>query len=111
MIRGTTPTNTIETDIDLTGATIFVTYSQGGSTVFEKTGDDLTVETTTGDDGNQVHTITTVLSQEDTLALKSDLKVRVQIRAVFENGCSVASEIMEMTVGEILKDGVIEYEP
>ncbi len=107
MIRGTTPTNRIKTDIDLTGARVILTYSQGGNVVFEKTGDDLTIEQT--EDGK--YEVSTVLSQEDTLELKADLKVRVQIRAIFENGNAIASNIMESTVGEILKDGVIEYEP
>ena len=43
MKRGTTPTNTFKTNIDLTGAAVFLTYSQRGRVVLEKAGDDLTV--------------------------------------------------------------------
>lgn len=109
MTRGTTPTNTFTTSIDLDGATIFLTYSQGGNVVFEKTGDDLTLTSTT-EEGVTTHTITTTLTQEDTLALNTDMHVRVQIRAIFANGIAVASDIAELKVGEILKDGEIEYE-
>ena len=37
MIRGTTPTNIFNVDVDLTTATaIYITYNQNGKTVFEK---------------------------------------------------------------------------
>ena len=96
MRRGTTPTNTFEVDRDLTGATIYITYSQDGKVIFEKTGSDLTV---TEDK------ITCTLSQEDTLALKSG-RVEIQIRYI-QAGVADASDIIDTSVGRILKDGVI----
>jgi len=46
--RGTTPTNTFKTNIDLTGSTVFITYSQAGRVMFEKSGDSLEISS---DDG------------------------------------------------------------
>lgn len=110
IIRGTTPTNIFTTDIDLQNATVYLTYAQYGNTVFEKTGNDLTIKTAEDDDGATICLVTTTLTQDDTLALKANLNVSVQIRAIFADGKAIASEIMNISVGDILKDGVIEYE-
>ena len=98
MKRGTTPTNTFKTNIDLTGATIFLTYSQRGRVVLEKTGDDLEIS---------AEAIVTRLTQKDTLGFDALQKVSIQIRYVFPDGTAGASNIMTASVGEILKDGEI----
>jgi hypothetical protein len=98
MKRGTTPTNTFKTNIDLTGATVFLTYSQRGRVVLEKTGDDLEIST---------EAIVTRLTQKDTLGFDALQKVSIQIRYVFPDGTAGASNIMTASVGEILKDGEI----
>ena len=98
MKRGTTPTNTFKTNIDLTGATVFLTYSQRGRVVLEKTGDDLEIS---------AEAIVTRLTQKDTLGFDALQKVSLQIRYVFPDGTAGASNIMTVTVGEILKDGEI----
>ena len=98
MKRGTTPTNTFKTNIDLTGATVFLTYSQRGRVVLEKTGDDLEIS---------AEAIVTRLTQKDTLGFDALQKVSIQIRYVFPDGIAGASNIMTVTVGEILKDGEI----
>ena len=98
MKRGSTPVNTFEVDLNLTGATIFVTYEQNGRIVLEKTGSDLTV---TED------SITLELTQADTL-LFSPGKVLIQIRYVFPDGSADASDIITTTFERIIKDGVIE---
>ena len=98
MKRGTTPTNTFKTNIDLTGATVFLTYSQRGRGVLEKTGDDLEIS---------AEAIVTRLTQKDTLGFDALQKVSIQIRYVFPDGTAGASNIMTVTVGEILKDGEI----
>ena len=98
MKRGTTPTNTFKTNIDLTGATVFLTYSQRGKVVLEKTGDDLEIS---------AEAIVTRLTQKDTLGFDALQKVSIQIRYVFPDGTAGASNIMTVTVGEILKDGEI----
>ena len=98
MKRGTTPTNTFKTNIDLTGATVFLTYSQRGRVVLEKTGDDLEIS---------AEAIVTRLTQKDTLGFDALQKVSIQIRYVFPDGTAGASNIMTAEVGEILKDGEI----
>ena len=92
MKRGT------KTNIDLTGATVFLTYSQRGRVVLEKTGDDLEIS---------AEAIVTRLTQKDTLGFDALQKVSIQIRYVFPDGTAGASNIMTASVGEILKDGEI----
>ena len=98
MRRGSTPTNTFTVDIDLTGATVFVSYEQFGAVVLEKTGTDLTIEP---------DKITLALTQEDTLAFQAG-EVLIQIRYVFPNGAADGSNIIRTTFERIIKDGVIE---
>ena len=103
MYRGTTPTNTITVDLDLRAMTVFVTYSQAGRVVFEKTNADIEIEE---------NEISVPLTQADTLALSAwdrGQTVFVQIRAIDALGNAVASNIMTTTVNAILKDGEIEY--
>lgn len=97
MRRGTTPTNTFTVDIDLTAATIFVTYAQKCGVVVEKTGEDLTVTE---------NSISLTLTQEETLRFTPDA-VFIQIRYVMPDGTADASNIIQTTVGAVLKDGVI----
>lgn len=98
MRRGSTPTNTFDVDINLTGATIIVSYAQQGKIILEKTGDELTV---TPD------SISLELSQEDTLKFCAG-EVLIQIRYVFPDGSADASNIIATTFERILHDGVIE---
>lgn len=99
MRRGTTPTNTFLLDVDLSGATIFVTYEQGGVNVLEKTGADLTVAP---------DSIAVKLTQADTLKFKPG-NVNIQIRYVDAFGTADASNIITTTAERILKDGEIAY--
>lgn len=103
MRRGTTPINTFTLDLDLSEATVFITYAQRGRVAIEKTGSDLTF-----DGSGEAYTITVTLTQEDTLALAPE-KVNIQIRAVYADGSAIASNIVTTTAEAILKDGVIEY--
>lgn len=97
MRRGTTPTITITTDLDLTQASnLFVTFKQGDRVCFEKTLDEVTVTE---------NSVVCELEQADTLALK-DGQVRFQIRATLGDS-KVASNIMTASVDEILKGGAI----
>ena len=99
MIRGTTPTHIFDTDISLVSAVeIYVTYVQG-DTRLEKTIDDVEVTDTT---------LELELTQEETLMFAADnYKAQVQIRARFPDGTAVASNICNMLVAPILKEGVI----
>lgn len=99
MTRGTTPTNIIDVDIDLTGATdIYVTYVQNGHTIMEKTLGDMTVDE---------ERLTIRLTQEETFVFDPKKKVAVQIRAKFADNTAVASNIMYVGVENILKNEVI----
>ena len=98
MKRGTTPINTFKTNIDLTGATVFVTYTQRGRIILEKTGADLEISE---------DAVVTRLTQRDTLGFDAVQKVSIQIRYVFPDGTAGASNIMTADVGVILKDGEI----
>lgn len=104
MRRGTTPTCTFTTNVDLTGCTVFVTFQQNGQTVIEKTGTDLTITAT--DTGS---TVALTLSQMETLALEPGRGVQVQIRYVDSFGTADASNIITTSAEAILKDGVITY--
>lgn len=99
MIRGTTPTHTFDTSISLVDAeVVWVTYRQGDiKLVKEKDDCEITDET-----------LTTRLTQEETLMFKPvGYKAKVQIRARFPDETAVASNISEISVLPILKDGVI----
>ena len=99
MIRGTTPLNTFTCDIDLSGAElIYITYSQKGRVIIEKSIQDITVEE---------NILTTRLSQGDTLKFSDREPVSIQIRAKFPSSNAVACAIINTTVTEILKDGEI----
>ena len=99
--RGSTPTNIFNVNIDLRDATVFLDYSQLGEVIIEKTGDQLTITD---------KTITTTLTQEDTLKLDDNQLVEMQIRYIRSNGIADASNVITASVGKILKDGLIEYE-
>lgn len=100
--RGTTPINTFKTSIDLTNANvIYITYSQLEQTVIEKTIEDIVSINATS--------LSVKLTQKETLRLKSEYPVKIQIRAGFggDGGDRVRSNIMVTTVEPILKGGVI----
>lgn len=98
MRRGTTPTITINTDLDLTDASnLFVTFKQDGVVVFEKTLSDVTVTE---------ETVVVNLTQDETLALNTSAGLQFQIRATLGDN-KVASNVMQTTVEKILKEGVI----
>lgn len=98
MRRGTTPTITITTDIDLTPASnLFVTFKQDGVVVFEKTLSDVTVTE---------ETVVVNLTQDETLALNTSAGLQFQIRASLGDN-KVASNVMQTTVEKILKEGAI----
>ncbi len=100
MWRGTTPTHTftLPSDVPVQDFTdIYITYSQDGTPVVEKTGDELTVE------GSRIRL---TFSQADTLLFKPG-QVKIQLRAKTADGKAVASNIISTTAKEVLKDGEI----
>lgn len=103
MRRGSTPLNQFNCDIDLSGATIFVSYEQNDVKLLEKTGDEVSVIPANSGCVVQVH-----LSQAETL-LFSPGTAYAQIRYVTEEGAADASNIVSFYVGRIIKDGEIYY--
>ena len=107
MTRGTTPTHTFTLPDNLKTATIstlYITYAQHGTTVLEKTLDDVT---------NNNGVLTCTLTQADTLAFEvldqhcGCDKVDVQVRLKTSDGVVMASDIMPVPIRDILKDGEI----
>lgn len=98
MKRGSTPVNTFDVDIDLTGATVYITYVQNGKVVVEKSGGDVTI---TAD------TLSCTLTQEETLAFANG-DVEIQIGYVFPDGTADRSDIIRTKAERILHEGVIE---
>ena len=99
MRRGTTPTNTFSVPLDLTGATIYISYEQDGKVVVEKTGTDITVAT---------DSLTVKLTQNDTLGFHPG-KVNIQVRYVDSFGTADASQIITTSFERIIKDGEIAH--
>ena len=105
--RGTTPTHIFKTSVDLTNAQeLYLTYKQGDSIRIEKTLADVTIEPV-NDDENYQSLVKVTLSQADTLALKAEDFVDVQARVLFPNDKALASDILNIPVRGILKEGII----
>ena len=122
MRRGTTPTHTFHTDLDLSQAeAIYVTYAQevGG-------GEIEVVAEYTLDNGVEVDgdTITVTLTEEDTLKMMTARDrhlvtakdmfeslhkgiVMAQIRVKFSEDNKIASDVVKIQLDDILKDGAI----
>lgn len=106
IIRGTTPTLTFhvkneQLDLDEI-AEVWVTFkTKAGVRPKEKTYDinDVVIDAAE-------HTIELYLSQEDTLYF-SDASILVQLRVRFDSDLTYASSIMDVQIGQILKEGVI----
>lgn len=104
--RGTTPTQTFRAKIDLTDVReLFLTYVQDDTKLFEKTLEDVTIEPIEA--GEFVSLVTVTLTQEDTLAFKSDDYYDIQARIKFPDGKALASDILNVPVLGILKEGII----
>lgn len=101
MIRGTTPVlrMTLPFDTSLIEQ-LYVTISQSRVVRIEKTLPDCACDQ---------NTVILRLGQEDTLKLSGSqlLKTELQLRVLTKNGEALASDIIDLDVGTILKDGVI----
>lgn len=99
IIRGTTPTNIFNVNVDLTEAEdIIISYAQKGNVVINKMISDIDVTE---------EAISTTLTQTETLKLDAAYNVEIQIRALFDDGTAIASDIISVDVGAILYEGVI----
>lgn len=112
MIRGTTPKHTFtlpfHTDII---DTVYITYRQeccyGKNIVIERGKDAAQGLDNCTFDGDK---IIVELTQEETLAFMHGVQVAIQIRVKTTDGQTfnvLASEVIKVSVNEILKDGVI----
>lgn len=101
MHRGTTQDYVIDFEgFDLSSVSVlWITFSQLGTEKFTKTLDDVTIEDSS---------VTISLSQQDTLSLRANSPVYIQVRIKTNAGEALVSETIKKEVGEILKDGVIE---
>ena len=100
MRQGSTPTFTIRTDVDLTGASaLFITFEQSGRIVLEKTLEDCTISS---------DKIVVQLSQEETFLFKETITsaVKVQIRAAVGDTRYTSNE-MNLKVSRAIKKGEI----
>lgn len=101
MIRGTTPVLefTLPFDTSLI-AEMYITLTQNGTTTLEKTLSDCNCSGTS---------VSLTLTQEDTLGLRQQPRSQgeMQIRVRTTAGEALASDIMSVHVGRILKEGVI----
>ena len=99
MIRGTTPTHTFTLPF---GADVIksvrIVYAQDGDVKITKTGDDVTGEE---------NTITTRLTQEDTLALDCTKTVEIQVRILTLGGDALSSDIIRTNVNRCLENEVL----
>lgn len=100
MRRGTTPVLTINVNgIDVSEfSSIYITFEQGAKEITKEI-DDVTLDT-------ENNRIIVSLSQSETLSFK-DGELKVQLRAITNQGKAVASTIKKLDVGHILKEGVI----
>lgn len=98
MRRGTTPTLRITCSLPLDECkSVWLTIKQPGVEITKKQGDLAPTE-----DGFAV-----TLTQAETLRLMDSVLARVQLRALLHSGSALASNIAEVPVGAILKDGEI----
>lgn len=101
MYRGTTPTVYLEldTELDLSEVSeMWVTF-RSPSVEVTKTLGSVIID-------NELKIITVSLSQDETLSLYTG-KCEVQVRFRLQNDLAYATEIAEVPIGRILKDGVI----
>ena len=101
LIRGTTPTLEFKLPFDTSLiAEMYITITQNGVTVLEKNLSDCNCSGTL---------VLLTLTQEDTLRLKQQPQSNneMQIRVRTTAGEALASDIMSVYVGKILKEGVI----
>lgn len=99
MIRGTTPTLEFKIPFDTSLlAEAWVTLSQNGVVILNKELEDCSC----GE-----NTLSVKLTQEETLKLDCERKTEIQIRARTTADEALASNIITVNTGRILKDGVI----
>lgn len=101
--KGCTATNTFTVPFSADEVDVlFVTYQQNNKTVIEKPIDSVTFSTE-----DEQNVLSVFLSQEDTINLQSNARIKIQIRARLKNSSVIKSNIIYTTTDEILKKEVI----
>lgn len=101
MIRGTTPTLTFTTPYEAKMVSSgFITFTMRGKVLFDIpiSDDSVVVED---------YAVSLTLSQEQTLAFKPQYRVLVQVRLGLGSGEYVASNIIQIPIENVLRDGEI----
>lgn len=106
MRRGTTPTHTFTLPFAIPeGSLVRVVYAQEQNgtkkALFAKTKDDCSV---------LGYTVSTKLTQEDTLKIEDHKAVFIQIRVLTPDNEALASEIIVVCAKECLEDEVMSFE-
>lgn len=103
MRRGTTPRFrfTLPFDIKSNVSDLRVTFEQNGVTVLEKRLEDCTCE---GD------TLLVWLTQEETLGFKAGTSVKVQLKALENDGNVISHEPKSISCKEILNEDILSGE-
>ena len=101
MTRGTTPTLTFVLGLAPSRfEVLYLTAKQGGRIVFERTLEQVVKN-------ESAKSVSFRLNQEETLALNEKAPVFVQARGRLADGSALASEMLQLSVAGILKEGVI----
>lgn len=99
MIRGTTPTHTFTLPFDVSQvAKVKIIYAQDDEVVIEKVTNDCELNGTT---------ITTTLTQEDTLKFDHKKAVQIQVRVLTDRKEALASVIEKVGVSQLLDNEVL----
>lgn len=99
MYRGTTPTLKFRLSVNTSEITLLsVAIAQNGKVVVEKALMDCTLA-----DG----TIACLLTEEDTLALRTEYPAEIQLRIGIGEK-RFASQVFVISVGKLLRDGVLD---
>lgn len=117
MRRGSTPTCTFKTLTDPTGAEVmFITFMQEGKTIVEKSKKDITIdEEVIEKEGKEItiYKISTTLDQTDTLGfsiignMQMQVDMRFPVTSEYPEGKRLISNIIDVPVERVLKEGVI----
>lgn len=99
--RGTTPVHsfTLPDELkDVDFAALYITYKQDGKTVLEKERDAISIK-----DG----VASVRLTQEETLLFSGRWKCHIQVRLRTDAGDALVSNVVNIPVYDVLKEGVI----
>ena len=101
MIRSSTPTIEIQTDIDLQSLSGFWVSFKQGNEILRKTKSEVEIIE---------NTLKVRLTQEETAKFKAEQLVEIQLRWLSENGSAGGSNIERVQFGRVLEDEVITNE-